>query len=49
MGKVINWELCKISKLDHATKWYKHKPESVIEKKAHKIISDLKIQTDFYH
>ena len=31
VGKVIHWEWCKILKLDHSTKWYLHKPESVQE------------------
>ena len=29
VGKVIHWELCKKFKLDYATKWYMHKPESL--------------------
>ena len=31
VGKVIHWELCKELKLDHTTKWYIHKPESLSE------------------
>ena len=30
VGKVIHWELCKRLKLEHANKWYVHKPESVL-------------------
>ena len=30
--KVIHWELCKRLKFGHADKWYKYKPESVLEK-----------------
>ena len=31
MGKVFHWELCKVLKFDHTTKWYMHKSESVLE------------------
>ena len=31
VGKVIQWELCNKLNVDHATKWYMHKPESVLE------------------
>ena len=31
VGKVIHWELCKELNFHHATKWYTHKPESVLE------------------
>ena len=44
--KVIHWELCKKLKFDHTTKWYVHKPESVVENKMHEILLDFKIQTD---
>ena len=37
VGKVIHWDLCKKLKFDHTTKWYIHKPESVLENKLHKI------------
>ena len=46
VGKVIHWELCKKLHFHHATKWYMHKPESVLENKTHKILWDFEIQTD---
>ena len=44
--KVNNWELCKRLKFDHTTKWYMHKPESVLENRIHKILLDFEIQMD---
>ena len=44
--KVIHWELCKKLKFDYTTKWYMHKPESVLENEMHKILWDFEIQTD---
>ena len=38
---VIHWELGKKFKLDHTSKWYIHKPESVLENKIHIILWDL--------
>ena len=37
---MIHWELCKKlkSKFDHATKLYMHKPESVVDNEAQKIL-----------
>ena len=46
MGNVINWELCKKLKFYHADKWYKHNPESVLEKETHKILWDFEIRTN---
>ena len=46
VGVVIYWELCKKLKYDHSTKWYMHKPESVLENETHKILLDFEIQTD---
>ena len=46
VGKVIHWELCKKLNFDHTTKWYMHKPESVLENETHKILWDYEIQTD---
>ena len=43
---VIHWELYKIFKFDLTNKWYMSNPESVIENEAHKLLWDLKIQTD---
>ena len=45
VGKVIYWKLCNKFKFDHNTKWYIHKPESVLENETHKILWDFKIQT----
>ena len=46
IGKVIHWELCKILKFDHITKWYMHKPESVPGNRTRKTLWDGKIQMD---
>ena len=46
MGKVIWWELCKKLKFDHTTKWYTHKPETVLENEMHKILWDFEVQAD---
>ena len=43
---MIHWELCKKLKFHHTTKWYMHKPESVLENETHKILWDFEIQTD---
>ena len=43
--KVIHGELCKKQKFDHSTKWYMHKPESILENEMHKILWDFEIQT----
>ena len=45
-GRVIHWELCKRLNFGHSTKWYMHKPESVLKNGIHKILWDLQIQTD---
>ena len=34
--KAIHWELCKKLKFDYTTKWYMHKPESVLGNEKHK-------------
>ena len=44
--KVILWEFCKKLKFEHTTKWYVHKPESVLEKEKQKTLWDFKIRTD---
>ena len=36
--KMIHKELCKALKVDHTTKWYIHKPESVLENEKNKIL-----------
>ena len=46
VGKMIYSELCQKYKFDHAIKWYMHNPESVLEKKMHKILWDFDKQTD---
>ena len=40
VGKVIQWELSKRLKSDHAEKWYMHKPESVLVNQMHQILGD---------
>ena len=47
VGKVIHWELCKKLKFDQSTKWYMHKPESVLENVMHEILWNLEIPTDY--
>ena len=37
--------MCKKLNFNH-TKWYTHKPESVLENETHKILWDFEIQTD---
>ena len=43
---MIYSKLCKKLKFEHTAKWYMHKPESVLEKEANKILWDFVIQTD---
>ena len=43
---MIHWELHKKLIFDHFTKWYMHKPESVLENEMHKILWDFEIQID---
>ena len=38
LGKVMRWDLFKKLKSDHITKWYMHKPESVIKNETHSIL-----------
>ena len=44
--KVIHWEFCKKLKFDYTTKYYKHKPESVLKNESHKFLWYFEIQTD---
>ena len=44
--KVIDRELNQKLKLDHTTKGYMHKPESVLENKMRRIFCNFEIQTD---
>ena len=46
LGKMIHWELSNWLKFDHTTKWYKHKPESVLENETRKILGDSGVQVD---
>ena len=46
MGMVINWDMCKKLKFDHANKWYMPKPAPVLENDTHKLLCDFYIQTD---
>ena len=45
-GKVINREMCKKFKFDHATKSYMYKPAPVLENDTHKLLWDFDIRTD---
>ena len=38
VGKVIHWELCKRLNFERTTKWYMHKPESILDNDIHKIL-----------
>ena len=46
ISKVIDWEMCRKFQFDHTNKWYMHNPAPVLEKDAHKLQWDFKIQTD---
>ena len=46
VGKVINWEMRKKFKFDHANEWYMHNPAPVLENDTHKLLWDFNIQTD---
>ena len=46
VGKVIHWELCKMFEFYHTNKWFMYNLESVLENEIHKILCDLKIQTN---
>ena len=41
---MIHW--CKKLKFDHTTKWYIHKPESVLVNEIHEILWEFKIRID---
>ena len=43
VGKGIHWELCKKLKFNHTTKWYIHKPESLLKNETHKILKGFEI------
>ena len=46
VGNIIQWELHKRLNFNPTTKWYMHKPESVIENETHKILWNFKIHMD---
>ena len=48
VGKVIQWELCKKLRFDHTTKWYVHKPESVLENATIKFFGTLRYELITY-
>ena len=48
VGNVIYWELSKKMKFDHSTKWYMHKPESVLENETHQILWDFETNKSPY-
>ena len=43
---MIHWKLCKKLESEYTTKWYIHKPESVLKNETHKVLWDIEIQTD---
>ena len=47
VGKVIQWEMCKKFKFDHANKWYIHNPAPFLKNDTHKLLWDFDIQTDY--
>ena len=44
--RVIHWRMCIDYGLDHADKWYDHRPEAVVENEEIKLLWDMRIQTD---
>ena len=38
--------MCKKSKFEHTTEWYRHKPEAVLENESHQVSWDFVIQTN---
>ena len=46
MARIIQWELLKENDLSHASKWYEHVPERVVESDEGKLLWDFTIQTD---
>ena len=45
-GTKIHWEICRKYGIKVKGKWYKHKPEVVMENDKCKILWDLTVQTD---
>ena len=46
LGKIVHWSLAGECNFEAGNKWYKHKPESVLEDEDYKILWDFIIQTD---
>ena len=46
IAHVIRWQLCKAHDIEHAEKWYDHKPEKGSGNKTMKILWGINIQTD---
>ena len=46
IAQVIHWQFCKDYNLEHAEKWYDHRPQVTVENDKVKILWDMKIQTD---
>ena len=46
VGKEVHWKLFKKVIFDHKNKWQMHNPESVLEKKTHKLLWNFEIQID---
>ena len=44
--RVIHWRMCIDYGLDHADKWYEHRPETVVENEEIKLLWDMRIQAD---
>ena len=46
VARIIHWERLKKNNLPHASKWYEHVPERVVESHEGKLLWDFTIQTD---
>ena len=44
--RAIHWRKCIDNGLDHADKWYEHRPEAAVENEGIKLLWDMRIQTD---
>ena len=44
IGKLVHWKLTRNSNFEAGDKWYEHEPQSVLESKDYKILSDFSIQ-----
>ena len=45
-ARYVHWQLCQEAGIESSDKWYKHKPESVMENNDYKIYWDFMIQCD---